>query len=990
MITPGVFTLPPTVSFVDALAASLLDDATDPLLLTRTRILLPTRRACRALQHAFLRRRGGRPLLLPRLTPLGDVDEDDLLLTDESAAGHVDDLSIPPAIPPLRRQLLLTQLVTRLGGIVRDQEPLPEQAARLARELARLLDQVQTERLDLADLAKLVPDEFAAHWQVTLRFLQVITEHWPRVLNEQGCIDPADRRNRLLAALAQQWTQAPPATPVIAAGSTGSIPATADLIRVIASLPRGAVILPGLDTEADDATWRAIADEPWHPQYGLAQLLARLGIDRDAVRRWPHPPLPQTDASRSELIQRALRPASVSDAARAAPVSWRAVVGVQRVELPRVEEEARTIALVMRQTLVHPGKTAALVTPDRVLARRVAAELERWGITVDDSAGQLLGDTPPGAFLRLVAQMVASAFAPVPLLAALKHPLAAAGLSPARFRDGVRRLERAALRQPRPAPGLAGLSGALAAGAPGAAHAVVRRLTHAVEPFAQLFEGASASLRMLLQQHVAAAEALATSDTATGASRLWQGDAGEALANFVAELAEAAGGFEFVGAAGYPALFETLLAGRVVRPRYGRHPRLAIWGPLEARLQRADVIILGSLNEETWPPRAAPSPWMSRPMMQAFGLPLPERRIGLSAHDFCQAFAAPEVWLTRARRKEGTPTVPCRWLLRIEALLRGTGAGTVWAEGGGGAIIYWQSRLDEPHASERISIVPPAPRPPVAARPRELSVTRIETWMRDPYAIYAGSILKLKALQPLDAHPGAADYGSLVHRTLDHFVQIYPQALPEDPLAALLACGREVFAPMLNSPSVRAFWWPRFARIAEWFIEQERERRPLLARSWSEVSGELTIPDAFANFRLTAKADRIDLTRDGRLIVIDYKTGALPSRDEIIAGFAPQLPLEAAIAIAGGFADIGDRALQEVAFWRLRGTAAGGECRGIGEDAPALAGQALAGLRQLIAVFDEEAVPYEARPRASAAPRFSDYEHLARVREWSEAAAEAE
>ena len=979
---PRVYTIPPSVAFVDALAAELLRRAEDdPLALPRMRILLPTRRACRALATAFLRIQGDRPLLLPRMTPLGDVDEDEIALDYAAELGSEDAL-IAPAIAPLRRLLLLTQLV-----LARDAKTSPDQAARLAQELARLLDQVQTERLDWRDLETLVPDELAAHWQTTLHFLTILSQHWPRILAEEGVCDPADRRNWLLAAQAAAWTKAPPATPVIAAGSTGSIPATADLLKVVSRLPHGAVILPGLDQEADDDTWAAIRAEPWHPQYGMALLLERLEVSRADVRVWPHEVPDRYAEARARLIHRALRPAVASADPEPFGAAQLAVQHLSRLDAPTLEEEARAIALIMREVLEHDERTAALVTPDRALARRVAAELQRWQIAVDDSAGLALGDTQPGAFLRLVARMVADRFAPVPLLAALKHPLAGGGQTTARFRATVRRLELAALRGPRPAAGLAGLRHALGDRHSDSErlHTLLDTLTEATEPFVDLMERPSAGLPALLAAHVAAAEALAATDVEPGPDRLWQGDAGEAMAKFIAELADAAQGFAFDRTEAYPALFETLLAGQVVRPVWGRHPHLAIWGPLEARLQQADVLILAGLNEDSWPPRAAASPWMSRPMMQAFGLPLPDRRVGLSAHDFAQAFCAPTVWLTRARRREGTPTVPSRWLLRLEATLRPTPEAEIRA---GEAWLHWQSILDEPAPGERRRIDPPAPCPPVEARPRKLSVTRIETWMRDPYAIYAQNILRLTALDPLDADPGAAEYGSFVHAALDLFTRQHPRQLPGDALPQLLAIGRQVFAPMLDRPGVRAFWWPRFERIARWFVAEEERRADAIVERFSEVTGTLSIDAPYAPFALTAKADRIDRRTDGSLVIIDYKTGAPPTDKEVAAGFAPQLPLEAAIAAAGGFDGIPARAVAGITYWRLRGNDDGGETRDLKGDPSEFALTALAGLERLVAVFDQQTTPYAARPRSSVAPRFSDYEHLARIREWSAAGAD--
>ena len=973
---PGIFTIPPGTPFADALVAGLLAQAGDnPLALADARILVPTRRAVRALAEAFLRRTGGRPMVLPAMVPLGDADEDDLLFNggaddfaaDEFAAG------LPPAIGEVRRILLLARLVRAEPT----RHAAADQAVGLARELARLLDHVRTERLDFANLEKLVPDEFAEHWQQTLQFLKIVTENWPRALDEEKRLDAADRRNRLLAARAAAWGATPPSGPVVVAGTTGTVPATADLLETILTLPGGMVVLPGLDRTLDDQAWDLL--EPLHPQYGMAKLLKRLGIARGDVPDWNNPGIASPPPHRARLAAAALRPAAAGPPP--APIHPRALDGVTRIDCPTPHEEAGTIALILRQALQDPSRTAALITPDRTLARRVAAELGRFGIKVDDSAGQPLDQTPPGVFLRLLARAAAEDFAPVPLLALLKHPLASGGMSPGNFRARARALELAALRGPRPGPGLEGLA---AAAGESETREIIAVLKRALGPFADLARWPQAALGELVAAHVAAAEALAaTEKDKPGVSRLWAGEAGEVAAQFAAETIQAADAIGDVEGAAYPALFESLIGGRAVHPRHGLHPRLHIWGLLEARLQHADVLVLGGLNEGTWPPDATASPWMSRPMMARFGLPAPERRIGLSAHDFVQAFCAPRVYLTRSARIDGAPTVPSRWLLRIGNLVRNTECEAAFTDPENWT--RWQELLDRPAATVRLPR--PDPRPPLAARPVKLSVTQVETWMRDPYGIYARHILKLRPLDPLDAEPDAAGYGTIVHAALDAFVRECPPPapLPTDAEDRLLARGRAVFAQVLDRPGVWAFWWPRFQRIARWFIAAENARRAAgtATATVTEARGEITIPGPAGPFTLTAMADRIDRDRSGAFVLVDYKTGTVPSEREIVAGFAPQLPLEALIAEAGGFKDIGPGMVGRMEHWKLGGGDPAGKIVPVKADAAGLVADARQGLETLVAAFADPKTAYEARPRPEQAPRYSDYEHLARVKEWA-------
>ncbi len=977
---PRVFTIPSTVSFVDALAGSLLRrEAGDPLALGRYRILLPNRRSLRLLREAFLRASEGRPLLLPRMSAIGDVDEEELLLF----GAPEDVLDLPPAISGQRRVFLLAQLVRRLSDRAGSPHS-PAAALRLARELARLIDEVHTARVSFDRLADLAPDALAAHWRMTLDFLRIVTESWPGILAAEGALDPADRRNRLLEALARRWRETPPADPVIAAGSTGSVPATAELLGVVARLPQGAVILPGFDRDIDDESWRAL--DPAHPQFMMRQLLENIGVARHEVAPWPLPPswqaLSERRAPRARLFAEALRPAATIESwSRLRFDAGSALAGVRRIDARSLPEEAGAIALLLREALETPGRTAALVTPDRTLARLVQSELGRWGIAIDDSAGTPAAASPTGSFLRLLVRTVAEGFAPVGLMALMKHPLAAAGRptgAPGRL---ARRLDRFggrdgyALRGPAPAPGSQAVVRALEkAGVPKAWLRELENFLALLSPLeTALREREKMPLETLLARHLDTAEALAATADDAGGERLWHGEAGEALALHLADAMAEAADFGPVETAAYPALFDALLEPLVVRPRYGRHPRLAILGTLEARLFHADLMVLGGLNEGTWPPAPAHDPWMSRAMRAAFGLPPTARRSGQAAHDFLAAAGAPEVVITRSGKRDGTPTVPSRWLSRLDAL---TGRAIPRAED----VLRIHRRIDRPDRVEPLP--PPRPTPPVEARPKALSVTQVETWIRDPYAIYARHILGLVPLDPLEDDPGALRRGTVLHDALDRFLRERPPH--EDREAAharLLACGRAAFGALLERPAVRAFWWPRFEAIAEAFLDLEAAREAEYETLATEVRGKLTLGTPVP-FTLTAKADRIDRRHgDGALEIIDYKTGAPPTKKRIEAGFAPQLPLEGWMAEAGAFTGIPAGDVGTLVFWHLKGTRVPIEIRMVKEVEKQIAA-AREGLMRLVACFAREDTPYLSNPRPREAG-WGDYDHLARVEEWT-------
>jgi ATP-dependent helicase/nuclease subunit B len=968
------YTIPATVPFADALAAGLIDRyGSGPIGLSKVQILVPTRRACRTLREAFLRIGGGVPMLLPRMSPLGDVDEGELALT-------VPGWDAPTELQPVagfQRQLMLTHLL-----LARQTGETPAQAAKLAADLAALLDELQTQGRDLSDLEGLAPDRYAEHWQQTLRFLDVLTLVWPLLLKRHGLSDRAIHRISLMRAQANYWNDKPPTHPIIIAGSTGSIPATAELMKIVGNLPMGAVVLPCFDTSMSRDDIEAL--EPTHPQFGMAALLDELHVSHSQIEHWPVSTRfagQETPAHRIRVLQEALRPAAtISSWAAGAPLPATALTGLSLVECDTSREEAGAIAVLIREAIETPGRTVALVTPDRQLGRRVTAELARWDILVDDSAGTPLANTPIGAFLRLTASMVSERLAPVPLLAALKHPLAAAGQQQDEYRRDVRRLERRVLRGPRPSAGWSGLAAAVHDRADGdqALLDLVSRLHSTNDALYQLIHARSASLSDLLRAHVLFAEALASSESNAGAERLWCGDDGEAAAQFIADLAEAAAWMAPISGTDYPALLDALLEGQVVRSSVGLHPRIAILGPLEARLQRPDLMILGSLNEGTWPSDVDVGPWLNRPMREALGLPSPERRIGQSALDFFQAACAPEVVFTRARKVGGAPTVRSRWLQRLVTFLGGDEAIPTRPE-----ISAWHASLDA-HSGAATPVLPPAPCPPIAARPRKLSVTQIEKWIRDPYEIYASSILGLRPLNPLDADPSAADYGVVIHKALETFLRDNPGPLPSDALDRLLSAGRQAFGNVLAEPGIWSFWWPRFTRVAEWFVAQEKLRRPTLTESHVECTGVMEIPSPAGRFVVTCKADRLDITIDGQLAIIDYKTGALPTWRAVSQGLSPQLPLEACIAIAGGFPMIEGRfsIVGELAFWRLRSGAPPAEVASYRKDIAELAKQTTEGLAALIAHFDKPDTPYPARPRPTLVKSVSDFDHLARVPEW--------
>lgn len=1032
-LRPNILTISPGAAFLPTLADALLDGALvpgfgprgNPLALAGATLVLPTRRAARQLRETFLDRLGTQAALLPRLVALGEVDEEgallegaasDLVLSDGAGA-----LDLPEAATRLQRQLALTRLILAWGQATRhavlappgEPEPLlipasAGDAAGLAADLARFLDSLELEGVPFERLAGLAQEQAGRHdryWDFTLRFLAIATAEWPAILADLGRLDPVDRANRLLAAEAGRLVKEP--GPVIIAGVIGAIPAEHRLVRAALHHPRGAVVLPGLDLGLEEAAWTAVSGSPGHAQAGLKALLDELGLSRDDVRLLG--PVPADRADRTRLVGDALRPAAAT--AFALPAERRlphdraaaALAGLTLVEAANEGEEALAIALVLREALEQPGRCAALVTPDRALAARVIAELDRWGLAADDSAGRPLLSTPPGIFVRLVLDAALADFAPVPVLALLKHPFARLGRERATVRAATEALELAALRGPQPPPGILGLRTALAAGQESLDHRHAPRWRRQLKPgdwavAEDLLQGLDQGLGALadllcsrdpapasafFDAHARAVRALAAEPDGE-AHELFRLEAGHALAELLDELARVEPGELVVSPGEYPGLFAALAAGRAVRGGEPSHPRIAIYGLLEARLLTIDRLVLGGFDEGLWPPEVRTDAWLNRPMRESIGLSAPERRIGLAAHDFEQALGAREVVLTRAHKRGGAPTVPARWLQRLSADLGETfrlvaARGKSWHE--------LAAALDRP-----VGRVPlpqaPRPRPPLALRPQALSVTEIEHLVRDPYTIYARHVLRLHPIDAVGGAPGAADRGTLVHEAVQRFATLCEAGVPADAEQRLLAIGDELLAALADYPDVQAFWRPRFARIAATLARWEAARRPSLAGVAVERAGALVWQTGQGReFTLRARADRIETGRDGVQRIVDFKTGQAPTAKQVQTGLSPQLALEAAILLGGGFSDgLDPQNPVELMVVPLTGRA-GPEPRDLVFEAMTAAevgAHALVRLKGLIERFEDEDTPYASllHPMFKGR-RYGDYDHLARVGEWS-------
>ena len=985
-----VLNIPAGISFSDALASYVFEQAgQDPLKLSEYLILLPSRRSCRTIRDAFLRQSQGKPLVMPDLRPLGEVDAEELSL-HLFAQGQA--LDIPPAISPLRRQIILARTIMTLYEQILPQHHRPhfEQATMLAAELSRFLDQVQTENLSFENLKNLVPEEFATHWQITLDFLKILTENWPKILQAYHCIDPAERRNRLLKSQSDVWTNAPIDRPVIAAGSIASIPAVRDLIKTITTLPQGKVILPGLDPDLDDEAWSLVQED--HPQFFLTTLIDDLGISRKDVQTYI-PDHMAYSSDKARLWSEVMRPAQTTQHWRRLaehPISAKAMTTLTQINCQTPQDEAETIALILRETIETPEKTAAVVTPDRNLALRISAAMRRWDITIDDSAGASLHLTPVGSWALHCVTMIAEAFAPIALLTALRHPLSALGYTSKDVQHVLSYIEQIALRGPQTDYGLEYLIDQIKGYAEQNNHihsqheTALKTLDHlkeSTQPLVKLTEEGNGlhPFADYLRAHLLTLEEIAKTDQHNGPDRIWRNEDGEALSLFFGEILQLADDLPDVTLNQYSVILKQFMSQKTVRPKYGMHPRVSILGQMEARLYGADTIILAGLNEGSWPLDTGADPWMSRQMRHHFGLPAHEQSIGISAHDFVQLACASKVIMTRAEKSGGSPTLPARWLLRLETVL--SALDMPLQKHTSLQYLDWRKKLDTP--AKIAPIRRPAPKPPIAARPRKISVTGVERLMRDPYEIYAKYILNLRALDEIDANPAAAERGQLLHKILENFIRTYQDTWPNDALNALLDIGRTEFKNAALPQEVESFWWPRFERLSTAFIAHEQNWRHSTRPLATEVKGSLQLNSDCFPVTLTAIADRIDQNKDQRLCIIDYKSGAPPSTYDIEHGYAPQMWLEALIAAKGGFENIPKAFIDYIAFWTISGGTPPFQEKKISSDDFAQEVETIeTNVTQLISTFNHEHTPYLAQPNPDAAPQYTDYTHLERVQEW--------
>ncbi|MBX7534523.1 double-strand break repair protein AddB [Qipengyuania sp. GH1] len=987
---PQVYSIAAHRGFADALVAGLVPRYGDGELgLARLTLLLPSSRARRTISEAFIRHAGGEGragLLMPRMAVVGDLDLDEALGPLLDPLGTSD---IKPAIDPQRRMFALARLIAEEMG---DDAPKGATLLRLARETGATMDRLLVEDVGPEQLldekvVDIFPD-LSEHWQQSIRLFANVQVKWLTWLGENGMLDAAARRNRLFDKARDIWKANPPATPIVAAGVTSAAPALARLLRVVSELPQGAVILPDFDLTMNAAVWQELGragaapnpgdavfareDAVTHPQYHLKLLLSRMGVAREEVQPWHRKGMTAAPPERSHAISALFLPPEASKVWVELPAEKRRLSGVRLMEAANPEEEAQAIALLIREALAEPEKRVAVITPDRPLARRVVHHLARWNIVADDSAGRPLSQTAAGRAFLLAAEVMAEGAKAVPLMALLGHPLVDGRMDRGRWLQRLRKLERA-LRGPRLTPGLE------------PARSEIARLAERQPDMADWWSVAEAHVAPLVEidrdipiDLADLIDTLAASAEGLCGEKFWAQEDGRTLAGFVEEFRLHARDAAFQTAPrDIAAVLGDAMEERAVRPPYGGHARVQVLGLLEARMNRADLVICAGLNEGVWPARGSIDALLAPPVLRALGVPGGDFRIGLSAHDLAGAMGAPEVVLSRSERDEGGPAIPSRFLLRVQALL-------------GDLLPNYEDRrtISLAQVMTRAQAAPhyPRPRPSPSAEQRDvdISATALDRLLGDPYQFFAQKIMGLSDLDALDSDPDALWQGNVAHEILER----WHVARNTDSAARIGPIMEQVLDQQNADPLIRGLWQPRLQKALEWVEASVSgyEEREVLA---VEAKGAMTFDGVFVHGR----ADRIDRLPDGSLAIVDYKTGKPPSAAMVEEGFALQLGILGLIAEDNGFKGLtGEPGGYE--YWSL-GRAKDDNPHGFGYvEVPLKVGSKRSGiapedflpltrgkLSDAIGKYIKGEAPFTARENPNY-PAYDTYDQLMRLEEW--------
>lgn len=935
-----IYSIPFSLPFLGTVSEYLLNQNSH-FPLSEWTIYLPTRRACSVLENALFEKSDKKSLILPRLVPLGEVNPEELSLLSPEGAAEV--ALLPPVISAARRRILLASLIEKFQYA--DHFMPFDQALRWSDNLMNLLDEMRTHGIDLKALKEGIPFTGPGeHWERVQKFLNLISDYWDRILEEEKCIEGVTWQKRLMEVQADILENKKPSLPIMVAGSLGTIPSTLRLIEVISRLPHGVIILPGFQRGL-----KKEALSPRHAQFFLYRLLSKLEISEEEVRDWNV----EEERSGSLFLEKIFDPLSLTQQNR----SFLSISNIEYIEASNQGEEARLIGVAIRQALEEGKKKILCISGDQNLLSRISAELEFWNLSILPQQTQSLLETPLGTFLHLAALWVSAPFPATVIAAIFKHPFSADK------KEIWSLFERHVLRTWTGTISIPTLE------------YLMNRTQQNLEP--ALWD----QLKVFydsLKDHLGFSEgshSLGYYLSKIESLFAWVVGKEQKIEELLIEFSSAEGIFfqelwadlkksfdlEIKNPHNFSEIFLTLFKGHRM-PLTGRgNENIFLINPSEARFMEGDFKILAGLNEGIWPTEPSVDPFFSASMRKALNLPSVEMRLGQSAHDFLSYLCGPgKILITRSLQIGGVPSVSSRFLSHLELAAKAHGLRIPlnlylkpWTK-----ILY--------HETERVACSPPKPLPPLEHRPTRFSVTDIPLLLEDPYSIYAKYILNLKRLEPFEGAEKPRLFGIFVHDILHRWPLTSGTILDEE----FEGRAKLLFELYLGSIEKSRFWWEKFLILAHWVKQQKS-----LENTLTEIKGEVTFAVEDKLFTLVGKADRIDWDKEGA-IIIDYKTGSVPSLLDIKSGKAPQLPLEALIFLKKGFSNIPILSLNALQYWGVLSE----ELVSIEEDLPLLVSQTQKKLEQLMGSFYKPTTPYLAHPRGFRTQGF--YDHLSRVQEW--------
>ena len=967
--------------FLDNLASGLLARH-ETFNLGNTVIILPAEEARRNLLKLLTIMAKPKALLLPRTY----IVSESLPLKRPHREGDLD-LILPCnllpdtlPIPSVYRDLLLGRLIFQWQkGPDQTNSQSLHRCLKIAPTLGSFFDELQSFQTNYLSLDDSFTSDDALHWESINKFLKIIIKQWPLILSEQIWQDPILYDQLITKLLIQHWEKEPPKNNIIVAGFTGNLPHIANLLSFIASLPTGHVVIPSLDHKLGKKTWENLPED--HPQHALKKLLVDLKIENNLVPEWFSPfGYSNSSAPPKHPVNFITSVFSPREDEQATNTGRKTSSDLTMITAHNIYSEAQTISLIIKEFLTTNKGDVSLFAEDQNLVKQVALQLRRWNLDLCNYIAHSPDPAGAGSFLQLVGEMICSAVSPVSLLSTLKHPMCTGHTSLTLFKNLRNELELKCLRGIRPEPGFSGIIASLNNSADKNRELItwLQSLEKASLYFCRLVKSKKAPLKSLLAAHIDFSIWLSETGKYP-ATRLWKSYEGKRLNQHLLSLCSTLKNSFIIEGTEYSDIFKCLLHNIPNDTQDFDTTRIYAYDPKRTLFSSSPLHILAGMNETTWPSFSQNDEWLSSQMRRALSLPSKKKTKAFANLHICQASTASKIVLTRSKVANGVQTTPAYHFARIENAAKKEGMHEAVDKSR-----YWD-HMGQNLEHKTLSIPQsrrPAPTPPISARPRTLSATQIERWMQDPYGIFVSTILKIRPLRSIDAKVNPSDYGRMVHQALERFLQTYPTNLPPNPYQKLLEFGQISFRKVRTQPEAYAFWWPRFERLARYFIDQENKSRKHITAAYAEVSGTTTIDLPSGPFTLTTRADRINIRVDRKVDIIEYKTGALPTTPKILNGSKPQLLLEALIILNNGFEEIDTRAINSIVSTQLSGALTAGNRRTIQKGISTKATELLSTIIELIESFDNENTPYYFVPHNDFAPQYNEFEHLARMKEW--------